>query len=205
VEPAAHRTSPHRIGGFTLNTIFNPKSLAQREPKLCRLRNLFSPAGRGEGARYEEVSAAEVPTPYRELLVHEHHMTVTVEAFHGDLVDVRILNRRLDGDDYARQILLALQGSGRIVQYGVVRIHLHYCSPEVRQEILAGQTPLGRILIQHDVLRRIEPRAYLRVHPGKALMRWFGLEQPLLTYGRLAMIHCNEQPAIELLEIVAPA
>jgi chorismate-pyruvate lyase len=176
-----------------------------RVPDLHPLLHLFPHAARGEGTRYEKVPSAEVPPPYYGLLVHEHHMTVTVEAFHGDQVDVRILNRRLDGDTYARQILLALHGSGRIVQYGVVRIHLRYCSPEVRGEILAGQTPLGRILIQHDVLRRIEPKIYLRVVPGKALMGWFGVAQPQTTYGRLALIHCNEQPAIELLEIVAPS
>ena len=36
------------------------------------------------------------------------------------------------------------------------------------------------------------------------MMEWFGPERPRLTYGRLAYIHCDGQPAIELLEIVAP-
>jgi hypothetical protein len=35
-------------------------------------------------------------------------------------------------------------------------------------------------------------------------MQWFGLTEPVRTYGRLAIIHCDEQPAVELLEIVAP-
>jgi chorismate-pyruvate lyase len=177
---------------------------ANREPDLRSLFHLFPPPIPRNGTRYDEIPGDQVPPPYHGLLVHEHHMTVTVEAFYGGLVDVRILNRRLDGDAYARKILLALQGSGRVVQYGVVRIHLRYCSEAVRAEILAGQTPLGRILIRHDVLRRIEPKAYLRVIPGKALMEWFGIDRPETTYGRLAMIHCNEQPAIELLEVVAP-
>ena len=33
---------------------------------------------------------------------------------------------------------------------------------------------------------------------------WFGLDRPQLTYGRLAIIHCDDQPAVEVLEIVAP-
>jgi chorismate-pyruvate lyase len=171
-------------------------------PKLQTLFALFPP--RGELPECELVPADEVPQPYHDLLVHEHHMTVTVEAHHGDRVDVRILARRQDGDSYARKILLALQGSGRVVQFGIMRIHLQYCRPEVRDEILAGQTPLGRILIEHDVLRRIEPTAYLRVIPGRAMMEWFGLDRPRPTYGRLALIHCDGQPAVELLEIVAP-
>jgi chorismate-pyruvate lyase len=171
-------------------------------PDLPTLFALFPPAD--PLPEYELVPADEVPPPYRELLVHEHHMTVTVEAHHGDLVDVRVLDRRLDGDSYARKIVLTLRKSGKVVLFGIPRIHLRYCSAEVRAAILAEQTPLGRILIEHDVLRRIEPTAYLRVIPSAAMMRWFGLDRPRPTYGRLAIIHCDEQPAIELLEIVAP-
>lgn len=170
-------------------------------PDLRTLLSLFPPADFSE---FEIVPADEVPAPYQGLLVHEHHMTVTVEGFYRDFVDVKILARRHDNDAYSRKILLALQKTGRIVQFGIVRIHLGYCSEAVRAEIVAGQTPLGRVLIQHDVLRRIEPTAFLRVIPGAAMMQWFGLAEARPTYGRLAIIHCNEQPAVELLEILAP-
>ena len=155
-------------------------------------------------ADYAEVSADEVPPPYRDLLVHEHHMTVTVEAHHGDLVDVRILQRRHAGDSYARRILLTLQRTGRVVQFGIVRVNLSVCAPAVREEIVAGRTPFGRILIKHNVLRRIEPTAYLRLVPGPAMMGWFGLDRPRTVYGRLAIIHYDEQPAVQLVEIVVP-
>lgn len=169
------------------------------------LRSLFAlfPAA-DDMPEYEFVTADEVPSPYQELLVHPHHMTVTVERHHGDLVDVRILARRHEGDQYARKILLTLQGNGKVVQFGIVRIHLQFCSPAVAEELVAGRTPVGRILIQHDVLRKIIPTAFLRVLPGPATTKWFNLEQPQITYGRLAYIHCDGQPAIELLEIVAP-
>ena len=171
-------------------------------PDLHTLLDLFPTAD--DFAGWEPVPADEVPAPYHGLLVHEHHMTVTVEAHHGDRVNVVIHNRRHDGPYYARRIFLALQKSGRIVQYGLVRINLRYCAPAVRAEIIAGETPLGRILINHDVLRRIEPTGFLRVVPGPELMNRFGLSEPTPTYGRLAYIHCDGQPAIELLEVVAP-
>jgi hypothetical protein len=171
-------------------------------PDLRALFALFPPDN--DLSEYELVPADEVPPPYHGLLVHEHHMTVTVEAHHGSLVDVRILARSHRGDSYARKILLALQTGGRVVQFGIMRVHLNFCDDAVRAEIVAGQTPLGRILIQHDVLRRIEPTGFLRVIPGPAMMRWFGLDRPRPTYGRLAYIHCDGRPAIELLEIVAP-
>jgi hypothetical protein len=171
-------------------------------PKLDTLLALFPPSTYIASA--ETVAAADVPEPYHRLLVHEHHMTVTVEAHHGSLVNVVVLDRRRDNDTYARKILLSLQRDRRIVQFGLVRIHLEYTSPEVRAEILAQKTPLGRILIQHDVLRRIEPTEFLRVTPGRDMMSWFKLTEPRVTYGRLALIHCDHKPAIELLEIVAP-
>ena len=163
---------------------------------------LFPPSGY---LAHSEVALAEqVPPPYHGLLVHQHHMTVTVEAHHRDKVDVKILEQLRGTNAYARKILLVTRKARRVVQFGLVRIHLQYCSPAVREEILGGQTPLGRILIQHNVLRRIEPTAFLRVTPGPAMVEWFGLKEPRPTYGRQAIIHCDGKPAIELLEIVAP-
>jgi chorismate-pyruvate lyase len=153
---------------------------------------------------YRIVPAHEVPPPYHDLLHHEHHMTVTVERFHGAPVDVRILARRHDPPYYARKILLALQTTGRVVQFGIMRINLGLCSPAVRAEIVAGQTPLGRVLIRHDVLRRIELVELLRIDGGPRQLAWFGLTGSRPLYGRLAVIHCNGSPAVELLEVVAP-
>jgi chorismate-pyruvate lyase len=171
-------------------------------PDLEELINLFP--GTDDMAGWEPVPADNVPPPYQQLLVHEHHMTVTVEAHHGSLVDVQVLAENLQGDSYARKILLVTRNDHRVVQYGIMRINLGYCSDAVRAAVLERKTPLGRILIEHNVLRRIEPTAFLRIFPGSAMLEWFGLEQMKITYGRLAMIHCDEKPAIELLEIVAP-
>lgn len=169
---------------------------------LPTLYGLFPTAD--DAPEYQFVPGEAVPPPYHGLLVHDYHMTVTMEAFYGDLVDVRVLAKRCLPEDYARKILLSLHRTGRVVQFGIVRVVLKYCSPAVQQEILAEQTPLGRILIKHAVLRRIEPTAYLRIVPGPAMMGWFGLQAPTPTYGRLAYIYCDHQPAVELLEIAAP-
>lgn len=178
------------------------RSVSQISPDVVSLFSQFAPAI--DVPRFDYVPADAVPQPYHGLLVHQHHMTVTVEKYHGDLVDVRILARRQQGSSYARKIVLALQKTGRLVQFGIVRINLDYCSPEVRAEIVAGQTPLGRVLIQHNVLRRIELTAFLRVDAGPAQLAWFGQSGRATLYGRLGYIHCDEQPAVELLEILAP-
>jgi chorismate-pyruvate lyase len=171
-------------------------------PDLVALFAQFPPAA--DLPDFEYVAPEAVPAPYHDLLVHEHHMTVTVEAYHGDLVDVRVVACRHDGESYARKIVLPLQHSGRIVLFGIVRINLAECIPEVRDAIVAARTPLGRILIEHDVLRRIETTAFLRINPGPKQLAWFDLKEAKPMYGRLAYIHCNERPAIELLEVVVP-
>ena len=148
---------------------------------------------------------AEIPYPQDQLLVHHGHMTEVLERHHGAAVRVHVLEEHLDGDVYTRKIALTPTGSdGKVVEWGIVRLDFRYMSPELRDEILAKQTPLGALLIKHDVLRRIKPRWFLRFPPGGPVLKWFGApaegSEPL--YGRIGTIYCNEEPAIELLEIV---
>src|SRR5262249_25088349 len=95
-------------------------------------------------------------------------------------------------------------GTGRVVEFSLVRVRLALCSPGVRQEIVAGRTPLGRILTDHGVPRAIELAALLRVVPGPALRRWFGFDRPPLAYGRLACISLGGRPVVEVLEVLPP-
>jgi chorismate-pyruvate lyase len=154
--------------------------------------------------RFTQVSAAEMPQPYRQLLAHQHHMTVTVEAHHRSPVDVRVCERKTDGNYYSRKILLARQSDGRVVQFGIMRVNFAYLSLEVRREIESELIPLGRVLINHNVLREIELESLWKVEPGPDLCQLFDISLGQVTYGRTALIHCNGEPGVELLEIVTP-
>ena len=152
----------------------------------------------------EHVSAALTPSPYREMLVHNHHMTVTMEEHYGSAVEVRIVDQ-VDCDDlYCRKIVLLKLDTQEVVQFGIVRFNFHYVTEEVRDEIIAGQTPLGRVLINHNVLRHIDLGAILRVTAGDELAGLLQMPSGGVTYGRLATIFCNQHPAVDLLEIPAP-
>ena len=155
-------------------------------------------------ARAEHVAASLTPEPYKQMLVHEAHMTVTMERYHGSPVDVRILDRKLDGDIYARRSLLTKSGTDTVVQFGLVRFDFQYVTDAVRKEILKGETPLGRVLINHNVLRHIDLGAILRITAGPALANYLQMKPGSETYGRLATIFCNQRPAVDLLEISAP-
>lgn len=152
----------------------------------------------------EHVPSQTLPEPYRRMLVHNHHMTVTMESFHGCPVDVRVIDRRLDGNFYNRKIVLLKSGTETVVQFGIVRFDLNYVTQSVRDEILAAQKPLGRVLIDHNVLRHIDLGAVLRISAGPALARYLQMTPGGITYGRLATIFCNRHAAVDLLEVTAP-
>jgi len=152
----------------------------------------------------EHIPSALTPEPYKSLLVHDHHMTVAMESYHHSTVDVRVISQKLEGLIYTREILLVAQRTNRVVQYGLVRFDLNYVTEAVRQEIVAGQIPLGRILINHNVLRHIDLGAILQIEAGSRLANHFQMPVGGVTYGRLATIFCNRQPAVDLLEISTP-
>lgn len=178
-------------------------STSRRIPDLTTLVELFYPS-LDDLARFEKTTAEQLGEPYRRLLAHDEHMTVTVEAFHNSPVDVQVLATRLAPPHYSRKILLTRQNDGKVVQFGIVRLNFECLAPEVRREIEQQGKPLGRILIEHNVLREVELVDLWKLEPGDELCRLFGMSASGHCYGRTALIHCDGEPAVELLEVVAP-
>jgi chorismate-pyruvate lyase len=131
-------------------------------------------------------------------------MTVTVESYYGESVDVLV--HRTDRKDnwYSREITLVTSQSRRIVQYGIVRLNIDTLETEVWQQIESEEVPLGRVLIQHNVLREVELCELWKINAGPCLAAMLHRSIGEAVYGRTALIHCDGEPAIELLEIVAP-
>ena len=175
----------------------------QATPELKALVHLFYPS-LGNLGKFTEVAESELPEVPRKLLWHDAHMTVAVESHHGGPVDVRVLNTHVTPSHYSRRILLTRQSDGQVVQFGIVRLNSTFLGEEVRREIESEATPLGRILIEHDVLRDVRLLSLWRIAPGNDLVKLFGLDTPETCYGRTALIYCNGLPAVELLEIVTP-
>ncbi|SMP46049.1 hypothetical protein SAMN06265222_10255 [Neorhodopirellula lusitana] len=171
--------------------------------------------------------AASVPAPNDQLLDHNHHMTVTVEAFHNEQVDVVVHRSRsilASGESvwhndknlktaerlsiaeqtvsYSREITLVTQQSRKVVQYGIVRLDPAMLQRAVWLGIAGGEIPLGRVLINHQVLRSVELCQLWKVKSGIALSALLETDVDQIVYGRTALIRCDDNPAIELLEIV---
>ncbi len=178
-------------------------SPAAQADALSELLALFysQPAPLGS---FEFCSSEQCPDEYRVMLDHENHMTVTVERRHANPVDVHVLACHQNATHYMRKIVLRRQDNARVVLFGIVRLALAALQPEVRDQILAQGTPLGRVLINHNVLRQVQLNALWQVTCGPELAEWFAIPAGSITYGRTALIYCDEKPAIELLEIVSP-
>ncbi len=150
-------------------------------------------------------SVQHIPEPYNSLLNHQHHMTVTVESHCGESVNVHVHRCQRDRNWYSREITLVSSETNRIVQYGIVRLDIGALDDEVWRQIEAEQVPLGRVLIEHNVLREVELCGLWSVKAGSSLAGLMKLGIGDQLYGRTALIHCDGVPAIELLEIVAPS
>lgn len=168
------------------------------------LRLMLAFFGDGNLPRIEVVSAAAIPQPYRTLLVHNGHMTETLECHYGAEVDVHPYDVHQNGSMYGRKLDLTVRSTGDVVMTGVMLFNLSFVEPNVRDEILGARTPLGRILVRHNVLREVTTETYLKVAGNDPLVARFGLPAPKDAYGRLATIFCNGRPAVDLLEIVRP-
>ncbi len=186
---------------------FTRRSLRPVNPlkELHDLAGLFpEPADAPLFLNARHVAREATPEPYRTMLVHEHHMTISMESWHHCSVDVEVLESRFQDGLYLRKIRLLKSGTSRVVQFGYVRFNLELVTEPVRREILEERVPLGRILIQHNVFRHVELGAILQFTAGPGLAHYLQMPAEADTWGRLATIFCNGSPAIDLLEITAP-
>lgn len=152
----------------------------------------------------EVISGTQLPEPFRSLLDHEFHMTVTVESHFNEPVRVRVLSEYCGGPYYSRILNLVGEKTGKTLLFGVMRIRLDFLPLGAKQEILARREPLGRILIRHNILRKLELIALLKIQDFPGREHWFGNADGFPYFGRLARIHVENQPAVEVFEVVTP-
>lgn len=158
----------------------------------------------GQLAYFEPIEEKSLSEPFRTLLVHRKHMTVTVEKYHHCLVDLKVLAKRVTTAYYARKIVLTRQTDGAVVQYGIMRIKRKTLRDTLWQAVEDESAPLGRLLTGQGVLRDVEVIRVYRVLPEEELCQLFGHRPGTITYGRSARIRISGHAVVELLEIIAP-
>jgi hypothetical protein len=60
------------------------------------------------------------------------------------------------------------------------------------------------VLIEHNVLREVQLCGLWQIHAGPALAKMLSVQVDEVVWGRTALIFCDGEPAIKLLEILTP-
>ena len=152
----------------------------------------------------KRTSPARIPMPYHGLLVHENEMTRTLERHIGGRVALRVLSILSRGRWYSRRLLLVDDSSGRPVAMGAVRISLDAFSARIRAQILAGRTPLGRILHEGGVEYLSRPTVFLEVTPNAEMMAAFWMREARTLYGRQTQLFLGGKRIGDIVEILPP-
>ncbi|HEX5471738.1 MAG TPA: hypothetical protein VFW73_07610 [Lacipirellulaceae bacterium] len=171
-------------------------------PSASRLATLFF-SDLDELGRFEPLTVDRLPPHYRTLLAHNDHMTVALENYHHAPVAVHALAEWRDETSYARCSVLTRHSDDAIVQFGIMRIWLSDLPAAAQTEITAKRSPLGRVLIEHNVLREVELITLWQIEPGPLLRQHLKTNCNSPLYGRTAQILVDERPTVQLLEIVS--
>jgi chorismate-pyruvate lyase len=151
------------------------------------------------------IDPADIPRPYRELLVHTRDMTPTLEGFHGDRIELDTLRTVREPEVYLREVVLRLVGDGRGVEHGASRIHLNRFPEAMRDEILDAHTPLGTLMASFGIDHVCRPTRYVRLEPNRRLQDSLDLKQPVTLYGRQNVVSSPTGESLyEVMEILAP-
>ena len=165
------------------------KEVAMTEVGMtARARELLGEAYGRRGLvvpRLETQSPAEIPTPYRELLVHDADMTSTLKRFHRDTLKLDRLNV-VEGDGFIeREVLLRRATDQEPVEYGVIRIMLSPFSPAAQEAIVEGRRPLGQILDDFEIPYQSSPSEFFRVGKCELLDGLFEDNEGTVRFGRV--------------------
>jgi len=170
-------------------------------PSASRLATLFY-SDLADVGQFEPVTVDRLSTAARTLLAHTDHMTVAHESFHHSPVSVHALDEWRDEASYARASLLSRQSDGAVIQFGIMRIWLADLPEAAQEEIASKKAPLGRVLIDHNLLREVELITLWEIKPGSVLREHLQVNEKSPIYGRTAQILVDERPTVQLLEIV---
>jgi chorismate-pyruvate lyase len=153
----------------------------------------------------DQLEGEAVPAPYKTLLVHERDMTSTLESFHHGGIHLRLVSREQRGDEYFREVVLALDGSERPVEFGAIQINLGRFPQKAREQILEERFPLGHILKDHAIQYLSRPKAFLRIASDQTINGLLHLTGAHLLYGRRnTLLDRAGNSLAEIVEILPP-
>jgi chorismate-pyruvate lyase len=183
----------------------SPVSIPEPSPSIAYPLDEFYARSRLPLPPLDQVEGEALPEPYRTLLVHERDMTSTLEDFHHAGIHLRLVSRQQRGDEYFREVVLALDGTEKPVEFGAIQIHLNRFPQTARQQILTERFPLGHILKDCGLQYLSRPKAFIRVASDNTINGLLGLHGAHVLYGRRnTLLHPAGEPIAEIVEILPP-
>jgi chorismate-pyruvate lyase len=171
---------------------------------LCPLASVYASSSQILPAVWE-IAAAEIPQPQRRLLVHLRDMTGTLERSYGARTHLRLLREETENGIYQRDVVLALDGSERPVEFGAISIHLALLPRNVQREVMLAERPLGGLLREHGVKFVSRPKSFIRIEADALISRTLELDAPATLYGRCnALFTLDNQVLADIVEILPP-
>lgn len=167
---------------------------------LAPLVGFYAAAGRPLPAAHT-IGGAAMPRVVARLLSAPEPLTPRLEAHVGEALALRVLERRRDGDRYARCVVL-VRGDGIPVVLGAIAIDLRRLAPAVRAEVLAETVPFGHLLANASA----HPDALLSVACDRFIADALALsERDVRLYGRRRTLTDASGAVIAtILEVLAP-
>ncbi len=150
------------------------------------------------------ITKEQLPPPARQLLDHTNGMTLTLEAFHQQTLQVEILREMNGGNDYGREIFLRTTSNQRVVEYGIISICMEAFTSGQQGVIRAGGLPFGTQLDRFHIPFVSAPFRFFTVSVETVAhtpLGKLGLNGPL--YGRFnQLVKLTGEPLAWLMEIL---
>jgi chorismate-pyruvate lyase len=179
-------------------------AIAASIPRLNALDEFYASC-RARVPKLVPIDGAEIPEPYRSLLVHDGDMTPTLEDFHNGSIHLEVLRAQCDGTRYSRDVILRMDATDKPVEFGAIEIDLSLFAPQARKDILAAHRPLGAILRDHAVEHDSRPKAFFSVRTDRVIRNSLRIPRSGIVYGRRNTLYVPDgRPLAEIVEILPP-
>jgi len=149
------------------------------------------------------LDGADMPEPYRYLLVHESDMTPRLAEFHRAEIGLEVIDAQRSEHFVMRLVILNRMDTGKPVEFGAIGIQLDGFNPETREEIRSGAAPLGGILARREITHQSRPKAYFSIKVDDFMARLLHEEPGTKLYGRCnALSHPDGIVFADIVEIL---
>ena len=154
---------------------------------------------------FRTIDHSVVPPPYRQLLVHSRDMTSVLQEFHGQRIHLEHVELRRDADRVLRQVVLTLE-DGRPAEFGAIEISLAGLPPPAQQDVLACRTPLGAILLGHNIAYTSQTRGFFELNADAVVAQSLGIAENSSLFGRTNDLFTSSGNILaQVVEILPPA